>query len=69
MTDNMGFVVAVAFKWLAVLGLGFFSYDLMLMDKDGWGWLVFLAVLASCTSYKTTSTEKPDGIGAHKEGD
>lgn len=50
MTNNMGFAIAVAFKWLAVLGLGFLSYKLMLESKDGWGWLVFLAVLVSCTS-------------------
>lgn len=66
MTDNMGFAIAVAFKWLAVLGLGFLSYKLMLESKDGWGWLVFLAVLVSCTSYKTTS-ERPDNA-AHKQG-
>lgn len=62
MTDHMGFVIAVAFKWLVVFGLGYLSYELMQAGKDGWGWLIFLAVLACGTSYKTTDDK-------HKEGE
>lgn len=60
MTDQTAFAIAVLSKWAAVSILGLLSYLLMSAGKDGWGWLVFLAVFVACTQYGTDGKETPE---------
>ncbi len=51
---------AIFFKSLcliaAIAGATFLIYH----NKDGWGWLIFLAIIVGSTSYKYTPDEKKE---------
>jgi hypothetical protein len=53
MLDEFIAVILIAlFKMITLLGLTAAIVYLIKEDKNGWGWLVFIAILVTSTSYK-----------------
>jgi len=46
--------LAIVVKAICVFGCVYGIVELAKLDKPGWGWLVFIAILVASTSYKYT---------------
>ena len=52
MNEFIAVILIAFFKMITLLGLTAAIVYLIKEDKNGWGWLVFIAIMVISTSYK-----------------